>query len=83
MLDTIGHDIAKVLAILFVIGLLIIVFQFTILNSIDLSTALEKVVLQIIPTEVTIITIFSNHPILMLIILFFFIIYVKPNQRNS
>ena len=79
MLDTIGGYIAKFLIILFVLGLVITVFQFTILNSIDLSTALEKVILQSIPTEISIIKILSSVPILMLIILFFFIRYVKPN----
>ena len=77
MLDTIGSKIAKLLIFLFVLGLVITLIQFM-TGSIDISAVFEKIILQYIPTEVNIIKIFASVPIIMLLVLFFFIKYVKP-----
>lgn len=76
-LKTVGSYIAKFLVILFVIKLVIILFQYMILNSIDLSNAIERLILFMIPTEATIVETFASYPIAMLIILFYYIKYVK------
>lgn len=74
---TIGSYIAKFLLALFFIKLIIVFFQFMILNSIDLNTALQRLVLFMIPTEATIIETLAAYPIAMLIVLFYYIKYVK------
>jgi len=76
-MKTIGAYIAKCLFVLFIIKLIIVLFQFMILNSIDLDTALERLVLFMIPTEATVIETFAAYPIAMLIVLFYYIKYVK------
>ena len=78
MLDTIGSKIAKLLIFLFVLGLVITLIQFM-TGSIDVSAVFEKIILQYIPTEVNIIKIFASVPIIMLLVLFFFIRYIKPH----
>jgi len=77
MLKGIGEFIAKFLLVLFLIKLSILLFQFMILQSITLDTFLERTALFMIPTEATIIETFAAYPIAMLIILFYYIKFVK------
>ncbi len=78
MLDTIGSKIAKLLIFLVVLGLVITLVQFM-TGSIDISAAFEKIILQYIPIEVNIIKIFASVPIILLLVLFFFMRYIKPH----
>ena len=78
MLDTIGSKIAKLLIFLFVLALVITLIQFM-TGSIDISATFEKIILQYIPTEVNIIKIFASIPIIMLLVLFLFMRYIKPH----
>lgn len=77
MLKEIGKLIAKFLLALFLIKLLILLFQFMVLQSITLDTFLERLVLFMLPTEATIIETFVSYPAAMLIILFYYIKFVK------
>lgn len=77
MLKEIGTFVAKFLVVLFLIKLSILLFQFMILQSITLDTVLERMVLFMVPTEATIIETFASYPIAMLIVLFYYIKFVK------
>jgi len=55
MLREIGTFVAKFLVALFVVKLAIVSFQFMILQSITLDECLKRLILFMIPTEVTII----------------------------
>ena len=77
MLKQAGALIGRFLLALFVIKLVIVLFQFMLLQSITLDECIERLVLFMIPTEVTIVETLAAYPIALLIVLFFYIKYVR------
>lgn len=77
MLKQVGTLIGQFLLALFMVKLVIVLFQFMILQSITLDECLERLVLFMIPTEVTIAETLAAYPIAMLIMLFFYVKYVR------
>jgi len=72
-----GALIGQFLLALFMVKLVIVLFQFMILESITLDECLQRLVLFMIPTEVTIVETLVAYPIAMLIVLFFYVKYVR------
>ena len=77
MLKQVGARIGQFLLALFMVKLVIILFQFMILQSITLDEALQRLVLFMIPTEITIVETLAAYPIAVLIVLFFYVKYVR------
>lgn len=77
MLKQAGARIGQFLLVLFMVKLAIIMFQFMILQSITLDECLQRMVLFMIPTEVTIVETLAAYPIALLIVLFFYTKYVR------
>lgn len=77
MLGKAGKLIGQFLVALFMVKLAIALFQFMILHSITLDECLNRLVLFMIPTEVTIVETLAAYPIAILIALFFYVRYVK------
>lgn len=77
MLKQAGAKIGQFLLALFMVKLVIILFQFMILQSITLDECLQRLVLFIIPTEVTIVETLAAYPIALLIVIFFYSKYVR------
>jgi hypothetical protein len=76
-LNKVGALIALVLLVLFIVNLVIVLFQFMVLESITLDECLLRIVLFMIPTEVTIVETFAAVPIVAVIALLFYVRYVK------
>lgn len=72
-----GALIGQFVAALFLIKLVIVLFQFMILQSITLDECMQRLVLFFIPTEVTIVETFAAYPIALLLALFFYTKYVR------
>jgi hypothetical protein len=72
-----GAFIGRFLLALFFVKLVIVSFQFMILQSITFDECLERMVLFMIPTEVTIVETLAAYPIAMLIVLLFYVKYVR------
>jgi len=77
MLQRTGALIGRFLLALFITKLAIVLFQFMILHSITVDECLNRLVLFMIPTEVTIVETLAAYPIAILIVLFFYVRYVK------
>ena len=77
MLGKAGALIARFLLALFMVRLVIVLFQFTILQSIALDECLRRLVLFMIPTEATIVETMAAYPIGMLIVFLFYVKYVR------
>jgi hypothetical protein len=77
MLGKAGTLIRQFLLTLFMLKLVIVLFQFMILQSITLDECLQRLVLFMIPTEVTIVETLAAYPIAMLIVLFLHEKYVR------
>jgi len=72
-----GALIGQFIFALFMVKLVILLFQFMILESITLDECLQRLVLFMIPTEVTIVETLVAYPIAMLIALFFYAKFVR------
>ena len=77
MLDSAGTLIKRFLVILFTVNLTIVLFQFMVLQSIALGECLQRIILFMIPTEVTIIEKLAAYPIAAVIMLLFYLNHVK------
>ncbi len=77
MLKKIGRFIAVFLLILFFIKVLILFCQFAIFESITLDEALARLILFVVPTEVTIVETLASYPIAILLALLFYRKYVR------
>lgn len=77
MLGKAGKLIGQFLVALFMVKLVIVLFQFMILQSITLDECLQRLVLFMIPTEVTIVETFAAYPIAVLIVLFLYDKYAR------
>lgn len=77
MLRQTGVLIGRFLLALFLLKLVIVLFQFMILQSITLDDCLERLVLFMIPTEVTIVETLTAYPLAMLLVLFYYVNYVR------
>ena len=77
MLDSAGTLIKRFLVILFTVNLTIVLFQFMVLQSITLGECLQRIILFMIPTEVTIIEKLAAYPIAAVIMLIFYLNHVK------
>ena len=75
--NKLGALIGQFLVALFMIKLVIVLFQFMILQSITLDECVQRLVLFMIPTEVTIVETLAAYPIAMLIVLLFYVKYVR------
>jgi len=73
----IGRIVGKLLLILVAVKLGIFLFQYFILKSVEFDEFLTKVVLLGIPTEVSIVEKLAPVPIVMLIVLYWYIKCVK------
>ena len=72
-----GALIGRFIFALFMVKLVILLFQFMILESITFDECLQRLVLFMIPTEVTILETLAAYPIAMLIVFFFYVKYVR------
>ena len=77
MLGKVGALIGRFLLALFAVKLVIVLFQFMILQSITLDECLQRLVLFMIPTAVTIVETLAAWPIAAVIVLLFYVKYVK------
>ena len=77
MLGKAGALIGRFLLALFIVKAVIILFQFMILQSITIDECLHRLVLFMIPTEATVVEAMAAYPIAMLIVLFFYVKYVR------
>jgi hypothetical protein len=77
MLDNIGTLIKRFLVTLFTVNLAIVLFQFMVLESITLDECLQRIILFMIPTEVTILEKLAAFPIAAIIVLIFYLNHVK------
>ena len=76
-LNKVGALIGLFLLALFAVKLVIVLFQFMILQSITLDECLQRLVLFMIPTEVAIVETLVAFPIVAVIALLFYIKYVR------
>ena len=77
MIGRAGALIARFLFTLFIVNLVIVLFQFMMLQSITLDECVQRIFLFMIPTEVTIVEKLAAYPIAAVIVLIFYIKYVK------
>ena len=77
MLDSIGTLIKRFLVTLFTVNLAIVLFQFMVLEAITLGECLQRIILFMIPTEVTILEKLAAFPIAAIIVLLFYLNHVK------
>jgi hypothetical protein len=77
MIGRTGALIARFLFTLFIVNLVIVLFQFMMLQSITLDECMQRIFLFMIPTEVTIVEKLAAYPIAAVIVLIFYIKYVK------
>lgn len=77
MIGRAGALIARFLFTLFIVNLVIVLFQFMMLQSITLDECVQRIFLFMIPTEVTIVEKLAAYPIAAVILLIFYIKYVK------
>ena len=77
MLDNAGALIKRFLVTLFTVNLAIVLFQFMILQSITFDECWLRILLFMIPTEVTILDKLAAYPIAAIIVLLFYLNHVK------
>jgi len=84
-LNQIGKIIAGILVIIILIQFLFVWLKYCGNfqdENYDLGLCVEKLVLILIPTEVTIVDIFESFPFILLMVLLFYWIFVSPHLNS-
>ncbi len=76
-LNDLGRFVGRLLLVYFALRAATIMFQFGVLGTIEADEALARLVLFLIPTEVTIVETLAAWPVAMLIVLFLYWKYVR------
>ena len=76
-LEEFGKLASYLLLIWTFLSLAITLFKFYFLNAFELDFLIQEMILSIIPTEVGLIESLVKYPLLLVIVLFFFVKYVK------